>query len=1660
MSEPTTTPDVAPQLESGTYEILRNRLKGHGEELQRRLAELNASRKEVFGSIEPKLLGTERITTEHNCVPRDMVAIGDRFLFGYNVQFGLKSERHIADVFAVYEFARNGSDSAPSSDESTSAHGLHPVGLDLIHNAQFEKDFQDVYRYYKNATFAKFFVRGVHLYMVFQVGKSPTDIKSFKWLIDGNALRYLDNRSDHEVRYPPQHEFEWVRTTRDMHRPGVHPHISIEDRVFVETVGGDLTVKVENNTASGRGIYSEPVDDPDQTLDDAEIHYAVVGNLILLKIRPYKEQKWRYIVYNEKIQQARRVDSIEHACVLLPDDHGLIFSNGYYLQSGEAKTFESHVQGLKFERRIASPNGEDTLYVFYQPESGQHVLLGYNVIEQTVETPVVCSGFTMFHAGEMLLFKAQQDPQKHHAIQIWQTPYVGENYVPHTNTSSYLYKIGNRDIVRGMAECQFILGLIDKEDTYAGLYVDLVKEATDVLDSYFWITHVEAGNLGEPLAQIKAAAASAVEEFEKVVRVRRNTADQTERISQATRELLHAAARKRFETIDEFVESLAALRRIRGEIIGLRELRYVDATLVDGLEQEVTQATEEISQRCVQFLLREDALRPYEQHVQEEQAGIEHLAKVTDARAVDEKIAASARELEMLIEIVSNLKIDDATQRTAIIDNISAIFSQINAARAGLKRKILELASVEGSAEFSSQLKLLNQSVVNYLDVCDTPAKCEEYLTKLLVQVEELEGKFAEFDDFIVQLADKREEVASAFESRRMQLVEQRNKRAGALAQAADRILKGVKTRVEALKSINDIHGYFASDLMIEKVRDIIQQLETLGDSVKVDDIQSRLKTIREDAVRQLKDRQELYEDGDGVIRFGKHRFSVNTQVLDLTTVLRHDQMHLHLTGTNFYEPVVSDALDATRDVWSMEVVSENTAVYRAEYLAYLMLGQSHKFSRDATRSEPGDAQSLATLAAGSRLNDAELLALVQKFMGPRYSEGYTKGVHDHDAAVILRALLDIDANCGLLRYSSRARALAGLFWRHFGVPRDKKLISSQLAGFGTIAQLFPDIKQQQAYTRELREMLRTFVLETGLFTDYATRVTNTTTSDEHDRDTSQRLDALMNEAADYLFSELRTIDRVQTGDAFVVARAAADLVDGFHRRLKELGAAERFAESMKTVQKTPAAAFQLARDWVSAFAGSAEPPSSRDRQTDAGAVAVMGTARSSADYVDECAVLLMNGAVPRAAVIETAMSRTLTGLVGTHAMLTGGQYELNFNRFMTRLECFERETVPAYRRYHELKSRLLDEAREEMKLSEFQPRVLTSFVRNRLIDQVYLPLIGDNLAKQIGTAGADKRTDRQGLLLLISPPGYGKTTLMEYIANRLGIIFMKINGPALGHDVTSVDPAAAPNAGAREEVEKLNLAFEMGDNVMIYLDDIQHCHTEFLQKFISLCDAQRKIEGVYKGKTRTYDFRGRKVAVVMAGNPYTESGEKFQIPDMLANRADIYNLGEIIGDTREAFEMSYLENALTSNPVLARLAARSQQDVHAVIKLANRAREAQGLQSLGLDGVEFEGNYALEELSEFVAVMQKLMRARDVVLTMNRAYIESAAQHDDYRTEPPFLLQGSYRNMNRIAEKVLPVMNNQELETLIVSSYQNDAQTLTTGTEANLLKFKDLLGI
>ncbi|MEM7456303.1 MAG: DNA repair ATPase [Planctomycetota bacterium] len=1577
-----------PGLERGTYEIIQSRLQNHAAELRKRLEQLNDERREVFGSIETKLVSTKRITTANNCLAQDIIPVGDSFLFGYNVQMGLKSVTEVADVFTVYKF-----------EEGEFQQG----SLDLFVSEQFKTDFAALYKYYKDTRFLKFYVAGPNLYFVFQVGKTVSDFKTFKFLVDGNSLRYLDNRSDHEVQAPPQHDFQWHRTTREQHRSGDHPHISIDDRVFVETVHGDLTVKVEDNTETGYGIYAEPVADPDQTLDDAEIHYAIVGNIILMKIRPFREDDFRYVVFNEKTQSARRLDAIAGSCILLPEDHGLIFSNGYYLQTGVYKTFESGITDLQFERRIASPNGEDYLYVFHCRNTGQYVLLSYNMIEQKVETPIVCNGFAIFETGQLIYFKSDESPQKHHGIQIWQTPYVGQDVqVDGGKADSYIFKIGNKEIVRAMSEVNEVLNLIDQEDSYANLYVDLVRKSTDVIDSYFWLADEHTFNIAEPMGGVREAATAAVDEFDKVVRVRSNTKKQFDETSKTAREAITTASTKMFRQIDDFVAALSALRMVRGQVISLKELKYIDLAAVEELENQIAENTERLSQRCVEFLLKEDSLQPYADKVSRQRESIDQLKTGVQAKGLDEEIAQGASDLEMLIEIVSNLKIDDATQRTAIIDNISAIYSNLNQTRAALKKKSQELMSVEGAAEFNSQIKLLSQAVVNYLDVCDSPEKCDEYLTRMMVQIEELEGRFAGFDEFIVQLAEKREEVYAAFDTRKLQLVEARNRRATALMAAADRILKGIRSRLSNFDTVDEINSYFASDLMIDKVRDIVDQLKELDESVKVDDVQSRMKTIREDTVRQLRDRNELYVDGQNIIQLGEHKFSVNVQPLDLTAVIKEGEMYFHLSGTNFFEKVDNERLAATRDVWDQTVISENKEVYRSEYLAYLML----QAATGGTLPSPAE---ISAMAEGS------LLDVVQQFMAPRYSEGYVKGVHDHDAELILAQLVKLELGLELLKYSSPARALGGFFWYWLGVQgmspfqADLQITSvsrraaweAKLASLGAAGKLFGKVADREKYVVQIASEIKEMITGTGV-------------GDPR----------LASQAAGYVFDQFTRRTPPVSGET------AHKLCLEFKKYLKHNSGQRPFDESTGDPSLGPIDRFVVIRDWLASFIEQQERP-------------------EWLRVLDEAATMMTDGTGSSRQVVSVSPTRVIEGLLGDHPRVDAKTYELDYNDFITRLTFFQQETAPAFESYLRLKKKLTDQRRYELRLEEFKPRVLTSFVRNKLINDTYLPMVGANLAKQIGVVGEEKRTDLMGLLLLVSPPGYGKTTLMEYMANRLGITFMKINGPAIGHQVTSLDPAEAPNASAREEIEKLNLALEMGDNVMIYVDDIQHCNPEFLQKFISLCDATRRIEGVFNGRTRTYDLRGRKVAVVMAGNPYTESGEKFQIPDMLASRADTYNLGDVIGDNLGSFELSYLENCLTSNPTLARLNSRSRDDIYAIIKMARH----------GNQGETLEGNYSIEEVNEFIGVMQKLLVARDVILRVNREYIESAAQSDDYRTEPAFKLQGSYRDMNKIAEQIAPIMNDEELNTLIRSHYLNQAQTLTTGAEANLLKLWELMG-
>jgi hypothetical protein len=133
---------------------------------------------------------------------------------------------------------------------------------------------------------------------------------------------------------------------------------------------------------------------------------------------------------------------------------------------------------------------------------------------------------------------------------------------------------------------------------------------------------------------------------------------------------------------------------------------------------------------------------------------------------------------------------------------------------------------------------------------------------------------------------------------------------------------------------------------------------------------------------------------------------------------------------------------------------------------------------------------------------------------------------------------------------------------------------------------------------------------------------------------------------------------------------------------------------------------------------------------------------------------------------------------------------------------------------------------------------------------------------------------------------------------------------------------------------------------------------------------------------------------------------------------------------------------------LLAPLAGRDPSDVHKLIAMAEGEPVALS---------ELSHGYSGGEAQDVVALFQRALKVQRVLLRVNQEYIASASRDDRYRNEPPFKLQGSYRNMNKLVEKLAPVMNDEELERLLDDHYVSEAQTLTQGAEQNLLKLAEL---
>ena len=1599
--------------------MLAKRLADQGDQLETLVSKLNKDRISEYGASLMEVLARMRVRTENNSIGTDIIYVNNMLVFGYNLSIGVKKQITIDDVFGAYRL-------------DVTEHGYDVATINLnetfFNDPAFQRDFTELFSYYAKAKLQQMIVQDSKVLISFQIGDSVNEVRAFRWSIssDGKTIKYLDNRGNADIQLPPAFDFEWTRLTRNELVHGRHPHLNLNDTLYVAATNGNLVIKTSNDTNTAKGIHSESVKEKHQSIDDAIFEWAQLGSLTLIKVQPYREEGYRYLIYNKLSGKVVRMDAIGNSCVTLPSDHGIIFPGGFMLQSGEHRLFDDSNTGMRFMRMTKSPNGEDMLYTFYDRVTGEMALSRYNMIDRTVDAPIKTHGFTRMDDGRMVLFTAEKEASRTHNMQVWSSPFFSDEYAAaQPQKDTFLGRIGNADLVKGISDIYLTRKEVAATEVTMARYERLIDTTRTLFEKYHWLSSPNLKEINSILHAIIATGDAVIDEFEKVLEIRTATGKAMAEVTSKTEDLFKRVRNASWSTVQEYVQELNTMAVIRGQLMSTKELRYVDVAAVDAMLVRVNESHASLSQKTAAFIATPEALEPYEIEIKVLDDLCKEAPTVIQLNPSLEKLNGIGEGLDLLTELMTSLKLDDATQRTQVVDRISGLYATLNQVRARANQRKTQLGVGESVAQFSAQMTLFSQSIVSAVTMARTPEQCDEQLAKLMLQIQEIESQFGEHEQFLGDIITKREELADTFDSQRQRLADERQNKAQGVFDAALRIVNSLTKRTEKIKDSDTLHAFFAGDPLIVKIKELVERLRNeLVDSIRADDLETRVKSIRDQAFRSMKDRADLYEGDGKSIRLGKHLFSVGDSNLDMTLLPRGDNLALHLVGTEFFEEINNPTMLELKPYWGASSISESEHIYRGEYLAIQIV----KAARAGTDNLTVDILRKA-IAEVDTLN-----TLTKDFAAPRFREGYERGIHDHDAALILRALLPLYDNAGLLRYSPKARALAMLYWKHHTQPaqpnassptsviesKDKALIErAHMAA--TMAKVFGSTSERESLQLDLSNRM----------TDMC-RDENLTELFNQNSDPSLFNSLTMN-AALYLIDELSD---TQNTLSFDTSAAGARIVAS----IKSAAGKDSATEGSHLVEfwngKRPGAKAQRlksALNWATIAAQKDAHP------------------QDTLPFVFEAAALLLIDSFSPAHVAHSTLRSHIKGLLGQHKLISNGEMSVQIDELQDRFDLHSKVFIPNWQKYQALRSEVLDSARERIRTEEFKAKPLTSFVRNMLINEVYLPVIGDNLAKQIGTVGESKRTDQMGLLMMISPPGYGKTTLMEYVADRLGLIFMKINGPALGHTVTNLDPKTAPDSTSAKELEKLNLALEMGNNVMLYVDDIQHTSPEFLQRFISLSDGTRRIEGVWNGKTKTYDMRGKRFCIVMSGNPYTESGELFKIPDMLANRADVYNLGDVIGGREDVFKLSYIENSLTSNKVLAPMATRDLADIHMLVDK---------LRGKDVSSRQLSHDYSGAELRDIEATLERMLKVSEVVYRVNKQYIQSAAQADHYRVEPSFKLQGSYRNMNKLTEKITSVMNDQEMQQMLSDHYQGEAQMLTTGAEENVLKLKELRGI
>ena len=296
-------------------------------------------------------------------------------------------------------------------------------------------------------------------------------------------------------------------------------------------------------------------------------------------------------------------------------------------------------------------------------------------------------------------------------------------------------------------------------------------------------------------------------------------------------------------------------------------------------------------------------------------------------RSRSELDARAGRASPLLTEVVSGLKIDDTTARTRILEGISAAFAQQNRARATIEGRYKELSAARRARGVRRAVQAARPERSPARSRCATrPSAATRSSRGCSSRSRSSRAASASSTSSWASSPPKREEVVDAIGARRQPLA-----RRAPAPRAEPRHGRGADPRGrraprQTFTTADELNAYFAADAMVQKLGDLAAQLRALGDDPVAPTSSSRGSSPRgRTRCAALRDKADLFEDGGDVIKLGEHRFTVNTQPLELMIVPRDDGAR----APPDRHRLLRDRIERRRsrhakDLWDQTLVSEN----------------------------------------------------------------------------------------------------------------------------------------------------------------------------------------------------------------------------------------------------------------------------------------------------------------------------------------------------------------------------------------------------------------------------------------------------------------------------------------------------------------------------------------------------------------------------------------------------------------------------------------------------------------------------------------------------------------------------------------------------------------